>query len=67
MLKYKQIWHGIKLTRWLIKFNLIEFMELIQGNKTVLQHEVKFTELARFASNVMSYDVRNAKKFQREL
>ena len=22
MLKYKQIWHGIKLTRWLIKFNL---------------------------------------------
>ena len=22
MLKYKQIWHGIKPTRWLIKFNL---------------------------------------------
>ena len=22
MLKYKQIWHGIKSTRWLIKFNL---------------------------------------------
>ena len=22
MLKYKQIWYGIKLTRWLIKFNL---------------------------------------------
>ena len=23
MLKYKKIWHGIKPTRWLIKFNLI--------------------------------------------
>ena len=22
MLKYKQIWHEIKLTKWLIKFNL---------------------------------------------
>ena len=31
MLKYKQIWHGIKPTRWLIKFNLtilaIEFVK----------------------------------------
>ena len=25
MLKYKQIWHGIKPTRWLIKFNLTVF------------------------------------------
>ena len=32
----------------------------------VLQYEAKFTKLARFASNVMSYDVRNAKKFQGE-
>ena len=24
MLKYKQIWHGIKPTRWLIKFNLTD-------------------------------------------
>ena len=24
MLKYKQIWHGIKPIRWLIKFNLTE-------------------------------------------
>ena len=67
MLKYKQIWHGIKPTRWLIKFNLIEFMELIQGYKTVLQHVVKFTELARFAPHIVSNDVRKAKKFQRGL
>ena len=26
MLKYKQIWHGIKPIRWLIKFNLTDFI-----------------------------------------
>ena len=34
MLKYKQIWHGIKPTRWLIKFNLTVRMmhdALMQG------------------------------------
>ena len=45
----------------------VEFMELIQGNKTVLQYEAKFTKLARFASHVVSNDVRKAKKFQRGL
>ncbi|XP_023871514.2 uncharacterized protein LOC111984125 [Quercus suber] len=45
----------------------VEFMELIQGNKTVLQYEAKFTELARFAPHIMSDDVRKAKKFQRGL
>lgn len=42
-------------------------MELIQGNKTVLQYEAKFTELARLASHVVFDDVRKAKKFQRGL
>ena len=45
----------------------MEFMELIQGNKTVLQYEAKFTELARFAPHVVSDDVRKAKNFQRVL
>ena len=27
MLKYKQIWHGIKPIRWLIKFNFIKCKE----------------------------------------
>ena len=45
----------------------VEFIELIQGNKTVLQYEAKFTKLARFASHVVSNDVRKAKKFQRGL
>ena len=31
MLKYKQIWHGIKPTRWLIKFNLTRSRK-IKGN-----------------------------------
>ena len=42
-------------------------MELIQENKTVLQYEAKFTELARFAPHFVSNDVRKAKKFQRGL
>ena len=28
MLKYKQIWHGIKPTKWLIKFNLTVMTEI---------------------------------------
>ena len=45
----------------------VEFMELIQENKTVLQYEAKFTELARFAPHIVLDDVRKAKKFQRGL
>ena len=45
----------------------VEFMELIQGNKMVLQYEAKFTELAWFAPHVVSDNVRKAKKFQRGL
>ncbi|KAL4643006.1 hypothetical protein ACB092_02G061200 [Castanea dentata] len=45
----------------------VEFMELIQGNKTVLQYEAKFTELSRFAPHIVADDVRKAKKFQRGL
>ena len=45
----------------------VEFMELIQGNKTVVQYEAKFTELARFTPHIVSDDVRKAKKFQRGL
>ena len=30
MLKYKQIWHGIKPTRWLIKFNLTGLTFVLQ-------------------------------------
>ncbi|KAK4563696.1 hypothetical protein RGQ29_006014 [Quercus rubra] len=35
----------------------VEFMELIQGNKTVLQYEAKFTELSRFAPHIVADDV----------
>ena len=28
MLKYKQIWHGIKPIRWLIKFNLTHIIKI---------------------------------------
>ena len=45
----------------------VEFMELIQGNKMVLQYEAKFTELARFAPHIVSDDVRKANKFRRGL
>ena len=45
----------------------VEFMELIQGNKTMLQYENKFIELAQFALHVVSDDDRKSKKFQRGL
>ncbi|XP_030936300.1 uncharacterized protein LOC115961460 [Quercus lobata] len=45
----------------------VEFMELIQGNKMVLQYQAKFTELSRFAPHIVADDVRKAKKFQRGL
>ena len=45
----------------------VEFIELIQGNKTVIQYEAKFTELAQFAPQIVSDDVRKAKKFRRGL
>ena len=45
----------------------VEFMELIQGNKMVLQYEAKFTKLSRFAPHIVVDDVRKATKFQRGL
>lgn len=45
----------------------MEFMELIQGDKTIFQYKVKFTELAQFAPHIVNNDERKTKKFQREL
>ena len=39
MLKYKQIWHGIKPTRWLIKFNLTAFTATAVVNESVSVEE----------------------------
>ena len=36
MLKYKQICHGIKLIRWLIKFNLTLFNDAKELNKALV-------------------------------
>ena len=33
MLKYKQIWHGIKPIKWLIKFNLMARLQATNENK----------------------------------
>ena len=55
MLKYKQIWHGIKPTRWLIKFNLTRkylpdykqdaFMKFHNFKLSVKEYIVKFDHL----------------------
>ena len=39
MLKYKQIWHRIKPTRWLIKFNLTAFTATAVVNESVSVEE----------------------------
>ena len=37
MLNYKQIWHGIKPTKWLIKFNLtVIIYQKLKENKTLI-------------------------------
>ena len=38
MLKYKQIWHGIKPIRWLNKFNLTETAYLLGGAPLYFHH-----------------------------
>ena len=37
MLNYKQIWHEIKPTKWLIKFNLTIFPPYLFHDKTLKQ------------------------------
>ena len=46
MLKYKQIWHGIKPTRWLIKFNLtpITLEETLKRGHKVVVCDPSFNE-----------------------
>ena len=41
-----------------------EFIRLKQGNMTVAQYEVKFTELSRFAPHLITTEVDKAMKFQ---
>ena len=41
MSKYEQIWHEIKPTRWLIKFNLTGLPSVIGRSKTKVFAEVK--------------------------
>ena len=43
----------------------VEFMGLIQENKTVLQYEAKFTELSRFAPHIVANDVRKVRLCKR--
>ena len=41
IVKYKQIWHGIKSTRWLIKFNLTsKIVGIALINKRSVSHHV---------------------------
>ncbi|XP_028063703.1 uncharacterized protein LOC114266943 [Camellia sinensis] len=41
-----------------------EFMELKQNSMTVVEHEAKFTELARFAPHVVDTDYKKARHFE---
>lgn len=42
----------------------VEFMELIQGSKTMLQYKAKFMEQVRFAPYIAGDELRKAKRFQ---
>lgn len=45
----------------------LEFMELIQGSRSMLQYKVKFMELLRFAPHMAGEEMRMAMKFQQGL
>ncbi|KAG8369324.1 hypothetical protein BUALT_Bualt15G0139400 [Buddleja alternifolia] len=45
----------------------VEFLELVQGSNTVGEYEAKFTELSRFAPQVISTENLKARKFVRGL
>ncbi|KAG8379341.1 hypothetical protein BUALT_Bualt07G0078300 [Buddleja alternifolia] len=45
----------------------VDFLELVQGNNTVGEYEAKFTELSRFAPQVISSENLKARKFERGL
>ena len=47
--------------------NVEEFLALTQGNDIVLQYEGKFTELARFALNVVADEAIKASHFKKGL
>ena len=42
----------------------LEFLELKQGNMTVLEYVAKFTELARFGDDYMAIDMAKVRKFE---
>ena len=41
-----------------------EFLELKQGNMTVLEYVAKFTELARFGDDYVAIDMAKVRKFE---
>ena len=47
MLKYKQIWHRIKPTRWLIKFDLTDFIDQLwkKGRKWGKMKKIKYQKI----------------------
>ena len=42
----------------------LEFLELMQGNMTVLEYVTKFTELARFRDDYVATDLAKVRKFE---
>ena len=45
----------------------MKFLELKQGNMSVLEYEARFTELSRFAPNYVDTERKKAKRFQQGL
>ncbi|XP_028083648.1 uncharacterized protein LOC114284895 [Camellia sinensis] len=43
---------------------VLEFENLKQGNKTVAEYEIQFTELAHFAPHLVDTDYKKARKFE---
>ncbi|XP_028079095.1 uncharacterized protein LOC114280883 [Camellia sinensis] len=49
---------------WMLDIKVSEFMEQKQGNKSVVEYEAQFIELARFAPHMVDTDYKKARQFE---
>ncbi|XP_052198293.1 uncharacterized protein LOC127805580 [Diospyros lotus] len=65
--KFQNAFNEAYCPTWYKEQKVYEFIELVQGSKTVAQYEVEFIALAKYAPNLISIEEKKASKFQRGL
>ncbi|XP_052209206.1 uncharacterized protein LOC127812723 [Diospyros lotus] len=63
--EFQQMFNVAYCPAWVQEQKTYEFIDLVQGSKTVAQYEAEFTALARYAPELVSTEAKKASKFQR--